>query len=269
MTKKIIACIIVRMNSTRLPKKALSDLNGLPLTLQLIRRLKCSKNISNIVVCTSSHPDDAILLDKANDWGVDSYAGSQKDVLSRLIDVCDLYEADAVLRITGDNPFTDSDNIDRLIEHHIDTSSEYTRTNRLPLGVTAEVMSANMLKKLHKSILDPDQTEYMSFFAFNSDMFHCEVLDPLEGQERPYYSLTVDYPKDLELVRRIYSELSINGSIPTLDSVIQFLDQDINYKPISKNTLVKLPENNEIKYSVLIKMLDDEAEKSKIINALR
>ena len=151
MNKKIIACIIVRMNSTRLPRKALSDLNGLPLTLQLIKRLKLSKNISNIVVCTSNHPGDAILLEKASEWGVDSYAGSQKDVLSRLINVSNLYKADAVLRITGDNPFTDADNIDRLIEHHINTSSEYTRTNRLPLGVTAEVMDANMLKKLHKS----------------------------------------------------------------------------------------------------------------------
>ncbi len=269
MTKKIIACIIVRMNSTRLPRKALSDLNGLPLTLQLIRRLKLSRTISDIVLCTSNHPDDAILLDKANDWEVNSYAGSQEDVLSRLINVSDLYQADAVLRITGDNPFTDADNIDRLIERHISTSSEYTRTNRLPLGVTAEVMSANMLKKLHKSISNPNQTEYMSFFAFKSAMFHCEVLDPVEGQDRPYYSLTVDYPEDLDLARKIYSELSIKGSIPTLDSVIQYLDQDITYKAIDKNTLIKLPDNKEMKYSVLIQMLDDEAKKSKYINISR
>ena len=266
MNKKIIACVIVRMNSTRLPRKALSDLNGLPLTLQLIKRLKLSKNISNIVVCTSNHPSDAILLEKASEWGVDSYAGSQKDVLSRLINVSNLYNADAVLRITGDNPFTDADNIDRLIEHHINTSSEYTRTNRLPLGVTAEVMDANMLKKLHKSIPNSDQTEYMSFFAFNSDMFHCEVLDPIKGQDRPFYSLTVDYPEELELARKIYRAISISCEVPNLDSVIQYLDQDPDYKPVDKNKIIKLPDGNEMKYSELIDMLDDEAEKSKLVN---
>jgi len=51
-------------------------------------------------------------------------------VLSRLINVSELYKADMVLRITGDNPFTDVNNIDRMVVHHIKTSSEYTRTNR-------------------------------------------------------------------------------------------------------------------------------------------
>lgn len=254
------------MKSTRLPKKALADLNGIPLTLQLVKRLKLSKKINKIILCTSDHPDDAILLSKAKEWGIESYAGSQNDVLSRLIDVAKLYKADAVLRITGDNPFTDADNIDRLIERHILTSSEYTRTNRLPLGVTAEVMDTDMLTKLHKQIPDPDQTEYMSFFAFNSDLFHCEVLDPIKGQDRPFYSLTVDYPEELELARRIYRALSIKGEIPSLDSVIQYLDQDLDYKPVDKNKIIKLPGGNEMKYSELIDMLDNEAKKSKLVN---
>jgi len=233
--------------------------------LQLIRRLKLSKNISKIVLCTSDHPEDSILLDKAEKWGVEGYAGSQNDVLSRLINVSELYKADMVLRITGDNPFTDAVNIDRLIEHHIHTSSEYTRTNRLPLGVTAEVMDSSMLKVLHKSIPDPNQTEYMSFFAFNPELFHCEVLEPLQNQDRPFYSLTVDYPHELELVRKIYKELSINNSIPSIESVIRYLDQDPTYKPVDKNILIKLPNGSEMKYGELITMLDETAQKARSI----
>jgi len=213
-------------------------------------------------LCTSDHPDDSILLDKAKEWGVEGYAGSQSDVLSRLIDVSEIYKADMVLRVTGDNPFTDAVNIDQLIKHHIATSSEYTRTNRLPLGVTAEVMDTAMLTKLHKCIPDSNQTEYMSFFAFNPELFHCEVLEPLSSQDRPFYSLTIDYPDELELARKIYRKLSVNGSIPSIESVIQFLDQDSTYKSVDKGKLIKLPNGNEMKYEELISMLDETAKKA-------
>jgi len=258
-TKKVVACIIVRMKSTRLPQKALADLCGYTMMEQLIRRLKTSKTITKIVVCTSSLTSDAILLEKAKEWGVDGYAGHPEDVLSRLIDVAKIYKADMVLRITGDNPFTDVNNIDRMVVHHIKTSSEYTRTNRLPLGVTAEVMAASMLMKLHNSMPDPNQSEYMSFFAFNPQLFHCEVLKPLANQDRPYYSLTIDYPNDLELARKIYTRLSIDGSIPSLDEVISYLDQDRSYKSVEKDTLIKLTGSEVMKFSELIQMLDEKA----------
>ena len=266
--KNIVACVIVRMKSVRLPKKALIDLNGSPLILQLIRRLKLAKNISKIVLCTSDHPDDSILLDKAKEWGVEGYAGSQSDVLSRLIDVSEIYKADMVLRVTGDNPFTDAVNIDQLIKHHIATSSEYTRTNRLPLGVTAEVMKTSMLAKLHNCMPDPNQSEYMSFFAFNPQLFHCEVLEPLASQDRPYYSLTIDYPNDLELARKIYTKLSIDSSIPSLDEVVSYLDQDRSYKSVEKNTLIKLPGDEVMKFSELIEMLDEKALEASNVNAI-
>ena len=268
-TKKVVACIIVRMKSTRLPKKALADLCGHTMMGQLIRRLKTSKTITNIVVCTSNLNSDAILLDKTKEWGVGGYAGHPEDVLSRLIDVAKIYKADMILRVTGDNPFTDVNNIDRMVKHHIKTSSEYTRTNRLPLGVTAEVMDAKMLAKLHNFMPNPNQSEYMSFFAFNPKLFHCEVLKPLVGQDRPYYSLTIDYPEDLELSRRIYKNLSIDGSIPELEEVISYLDQDHEYKPVDKDTLIKLPGEDAMKFSELIEMLDEKAIEATNFNALK
>lgn len=267
-TKIVIACIVVRMKSTRLPKKALADLCGFSMTEQLIRRLKTSKTITNIVVCTSSLASDAILLEKAKEWGVDGHAGHPEDVLSRLIDVAKIHKADMVLRITGDNPFTDAENIDRMVAHHIDTSSEYTRTNRLPLGVTAEVMKTSMLAKLHNCMPDPNQSEYMSFFAFNPQLFHCEVLEPLASQDRPYYSLTIDYPNDLELARKIYTKLSIGRSIPSLDEVVSYLDQDRSYKSVEKNTLIKLPGDEMMKFSELIEMLDEKALEASNVNAI-
>lgn len=261
--KRVVACIIVRMKSARLKQKALIDLCGYPMTEQLIRRLRLSKTITDIVICTSRNKEDAILLTKATEWGVKAYAGHEDDVLSRLVEVSDIYNADMVLRVTGDNPFTDAENIDRMVERHIQTGAEYTRTNRLPLGVTAEVMGRDMLKKLHSLMPDPCQSEYMSFFSFNPDIFHCEVLEPLPQQDRPYYSLTIDYPEDLALATMLYSKISPDGGIPSLDDVIHVLDNDPEYKSVDKNKSIKLPNDQSMTYEELIVMLDKLGEKAR------
>jgi len=267
--QKVLACIIVRMKSERLKEKALADLGGLPMTEQLIKRLRKSSSIDEIVICTSKSPSDEILVKKAQEWGVKAYAGHEEDVLSRLLEACEVFDSNHVLRITGDNPFTCEKNIDRLVEHHIQSNAEYSRTGRLPLGMTSEVMSKPMLKKLHDLMPDPNQSEYMSFFSFNPDVFHCEVLDPLDGQDRPYYSLTVDYPEDLKLANKLYGQLCPDGGVPALSDVIKLLDEDDSYGGVSKDTEIKLPEGETMSFEELILMLDKLRDKSRLLNRSR
>ena len=81
-TYKTIACIAVRMKSKRLKRKALLEIEGKPMTLCLIERLRMSKSIEQIVICTSTNEQDRILLDLAKEWQVDALAGSESDVLS-------------------------------------------------------------------------------------------------------------------------------------------------------------------------------------------
>jgi hypothetical protein len=61
------------------------------------------------------------------------------------------------------------------------------------------------------------------------------------------------------LARKIYTRLSIDGSIPSLDEVISYLDQDRSYKSVEKDTLIKLPGGEGMKFSELIEMLDEKA----------
>ena len=257
---RVIACIIVRMHSKRLPRKALADILGKPMTLRIIERLRLAKTIDEIVICTSTHPDDQILLEKAREWGVSAIAGSEEDVLARLILAADTFKADYVLRVTGDNVFTDSQIIDRMVQHHIETGSEYTRTNGLPIGVTAEVLSTGMLKRLH-SLIDPSQTEYMMLFAFDPERFHCEVLDIPEGIRRPTYSLTIDFPADIELARKLYASLPDHeGGGPSLTDIIKALDEDPNYMGVAADAPVKMPAGGSITFQELLDMLDQRAD---------
>ena len=53
--------ITVRTSSTRLPRKAILDINGKPTIQYLIENIKKSKLADKIILCTSEEPDDDIL----------------------------------------------------------------------------------------------------------------------------------------------------------------------------------------------------------------
>jgi spore coat polysaccharide biosynthesis protein SpsF len=233
------------------------------MTLRLIERLKMAKTIDEIVICTSTHPDDAILVDLAQQWGVKALIGSEDDVLSRLILAANLYKADAVIRVTGDNVLTDPKTIDQMVVHHINKNADYTRTNGLPLGVTAEIMSATMLPRLHQIMPDPNLSEYMMLYAFDPEHFHCEVFDAPAEVSRPHYSLTVDTPADLELIRHLYAELSTSDGGPTIRDVVALLDKNPNLlHAISSESPIRMPGGTTITFGELITLLSERAERA-------
>lgn len=55
----------IRDKATRLPKKVLLPIKGKTVTEHLIDRLKLAKLPDLIVLCTSTHPDDKVLVDIA------------------------------------------------------------------------------------------------------------------------------------------------------------------------------------------------------------
>lgn len=238
---RVIACIAVRMNSTRLPRKALADIEGKPMLLRIVERLRTAKSIDRIVVCTSSHPDDAVLVELAEAWGIDAIAGNENDVLSRFIAAGTRFDADLVVRVTGDNVLTDPEYIDRLVELQQREMSEYARVAGLPLGVTAEVMTLNMMRVLHAAMGDPSMSEYLVFYAFDPTTYDCSVLIADETVHRPDYALTVDTPGDLELVRRLYRELPSGDAGPRLEAVIELLGDDPSYEGVPAESPIKLP----------------------------
>ena len=68
----MVNCILitVRTSSTRLPKKAILDINGKPAIQYLIENIKKSKSADKIILCTSEESDDDILCQIATDCGI-------------------------------------------------------------------------------------------------------------------------------------------------------------------------------------------------------
>ena len=222
---KSVILIAVRMKSARLPGKALTEIEGKPLIEHIIDRLKMAKIPESIVVCTSTHPDDEILVEVAKRNGIKWFRGSEDDVLRRFIEAAEEEGADMVVRTTGDNPLTDPVYIDRTLKHHIEAGAEYTYVEGLPEGTKPEIISTSALKKCWELADNPECSEYMTLYFKNSGMFKTAKIVADPEVFRPNYRLTVDAPEDLMLMREIYKRLRPWG-IFSLQEVIELLDRN-------------------------------------------
>ena len=75
--------IPVRLSNTRLPKKALKEINGIPVIKYLIDRIKKSKKIRNVIVCTTKNEKDDELVNFLEKENYMFSRGNENDILNR------------------------------------------------------------------------------------------------------------------------------------------------------------------------------------------
>ena len=140
-----LVIIQARMESTRLPGKALLPLAGKPLICHVIERSLAISGITGVVLATGDTPENRVLLDLAGSMGIGFFAGSPDDVLDRYCRAAERFPGDPVIRITGDNPFTDPDEASKTLKFYHDMNAEYAVAEGLPLGTGVEVVSRRAL----------------------------------------------------------------------------------------------------------------------------
>lgn len=223
---RTLILVAVRMKSTRLPGKALLPIAGKPVLHHLIDRLRLAAAVGEIVLCTSTHPQDGVLLAEAAKLGIPAYAGSEDDVMARFLDVAEQRGADVVVRVTGDNPLTDPGAIAAMVRQHCAEGADYTFTEDLPRGTRPEVISVPALQRAHDMAEDPSGSEYMTlYFKGNPSVFamgRWSVPEP--ALRRPEFRLTLDTPEDLKVLEFVYGRLYQPGRVFPLSAVIELLD---------------------------------------------
>lgn len=252
---KTVACIIARTNSKRLPQKVLKIINGKAMIEHIIENVKEIKEIDEIYICSSKNEEDKILEKIAEKNEIKFYGGSEKAVIERMLDVAEKEKAINIIRITGDNIFTDKFFLEEMLKWHKIKNVDYTRTEYISIGATAEIMKVDALKDCYKSI-DPDKSEYLFLYMFNPQKYKCLTLIPEEKYQRVYSSLTVDTEADWKRTEFIFEKLK--------DAINYFNIIELNKKDkipnfeIDKDIQIKLPDNEEISYYLFRKKLEEK-----------
>jgi len=201
-----VAIVQARMGSSRLPGKTMADILGKPILWHLINRLRYSQLLDKIVIATTDNTKDETILELARKSGIDSYAGSEDDVLDRYYQAAKKYNAEVVVRITADCPLIDAHVVDKVINRFLEGDYDYA-TNILirtyPDGLDVEVMSFSALEKAWREDRNPAWREHVTpYIMRHPEKF--KIHNITNEKDYSYMRWTVDTIEDLTFVRKIY-----------------------------------------------------------------
>lgn len=199
------------MRSTRLPGKVLLPLVGKPALERMIERVKKSKYVDEIVVATTIHPADDLIVSLTKEIGVPFFRGSEEDVLSRVLGAAESVQGDIIVELTGDCPLMDWRLVDRGIEEFFNDNYDYasnTINPTFPNGFDVQVFPTKILAEVAKLTQDPIDRVHVSYYIYTHPKrfkLHNWVAD--KDDVGPELRVTLDEQADYDLLKVIYEEL--------------------------------------------------------------
>lgn len=211
MAPRVVAIIQARMASSRLPGKVLADLGGQPVLAWVVRRAGRTKGIGQVVVATSIAAEDDAVAAFCKEQDCACSRGSLYDVLDRYRQAAHEYDAQVIVRLTGDCPLIDPGMLEENLRTFLGAKPPLDfAANRLPgertipIGLDAEFCTLSALETAWREAQKPHQREHvMPFFYEHSDRFR--ILHIKHSQDYGHYRWTVDTPEDLDLMRQVVS----------------------------------------------------------------
>lgn len=217
--------IQARMGSSRLPGKVLKTLAGKTILQHLVDRMKRSSLVDQLVVATTTNPEDDAIAFYCESNNINCYRGSEWDVLDRYYQAALPYSPDTIIRVTSDCPLNSFRVVDFVIEEFIKSSKDYfSNSNNEPDyledGFDVEVFRFNALETAWKEAKLLSEREHVTPFIKYSGKFSC-------GWKKfhPAYQhkLSVDTAQDFAAVEAIFQHLkdTQDFSIPEVMDVLQ------------------------------------------------
>ena len=206
----IAIILLARSGSKRLPNKHFYKLTSEYTAIEYcIKRLKKSKKVKKIILCTTKKKEDNKFNNICNKHKIQIFQGSEKNVLKRVIDCAKDNSIKTVVRITGDCPIIDPKIIDECINIHFDKKSDYT-TNTLKLsfpdGLDVEVISIDTLIKSQKNSKNKSNKEHVTQYIRRSKLFKKQNFkNPINYSNRRW---TLDDYNDFIFIKKVVNHFS-------------------------------------------------------------
>jgi 3-deoxy-manno-octulosonate cytidylyltransferase (CMP-KDO synthetase) len=146
MKKKIIGLIPTRLNSSRLPNKALLEIQDIPLIIHTYKRAKLSKKIDDVYICcddekiynvAKKYKAKCIITSRHHANGTERIGEAYKSLNQKY---------DLIVDIQGDEPLISPIHIDQVIAEHI---KNYDHADIiLPTLLSSQKNNTNIARKI-------------------------------------------------------------------------------------------------------------------------
>lgn len=226
---KTVAIIQARMGSTRLPGKILKEIMGKTVLQHVVERVQQVESIDEIVIATTTHAQDDVVVQAAIDYGVAYFRGSQDDVLERYYLAAKENKANVVVRITSDCPLIDPKVTDEIIKffnkenYDIVTNASSDLIQRTyPRGLDTEVFAFHQLERAFKGANKNYQREHVTPYIYENSSRIFYYKNTVDYSK---YRWTVDTEDDFRLITEIYHHLYQGKHDFYLSDIVKLLEQ--------------------------------------------
>ena len=239
-SENVVIALIARLKSQRLPNKVLKPFLNDLLIADLYTKLDASKYTKAVFLATSKLAEDMPLVQEAEHRNMKIFKGHAVSVIDRMLSLAWQEKAGAIFRVTGDNPFTDTNLVDEMILLYQQNDLDYVRVNNVPFGVSAELFSTKYLWNLYLKMDNPMYSEYLSWFILNDKDVKMGCIDIESNVENlDSINLSIDYPEDLE---NSYTMLKrINKKQITDITITDIVRNSTNFPRVDPTKEIKLP----------------------------
>ncbi len=229
---KTTIIVQARMGSSRFPGKILKPILGEPVLFRQLERIRKATSFDNLVVATTTRPDDDVIAEECKKRNYDVYRGSNENLLDRHFKAAQLYDTESVVKIPSDCPLIDPQVIDRVIGYYQHKRFKYDFVSNLhpqsyPDGNDVEIMSLDVLENAWKHAEKNFELEHTTPYIWdNPDKFRIgNVLWEKGIDLSKSHRFTIDYVEDYEFINRVYEELYPSYPDFSLNDILDLLSQ--------------------------------------------
>ncbi|MDP3791540.1 MAG: acylneuraminate cytidylyltransferase [Candidatus Omnitrophota bacterium] len=224
--QKVSVIIQARLGSTRLPGKAMMDLCGKTVLARAINAAKRAKTVDSVCVATSTGEAGEIISAEASKNKVISFKGSEEDVLDRYAKAALRLGSDVIVRVTADNPLTETSFIDLCVNKITSTRCDLVTMKNIPYGSGVEVVRRDTLIAVSRAARRAHDREHVTTYIYkNTEIFNVCYLEPIPKLRRPDIRVTLDTMDDYCALYKIFNKFSgISADKKRLERVIKFID---------------------------------------------
>ncbi|MCZ2721215.1 glycosyltransferase family protein [Marinomonas sp. 15G1-11] len=247
---RVSAFIQARMGSSRLPGKVLKEINGIPVILHIVMRLKQSRYIDNIVLLTSFNKENDELVELAKHHNINVFRGSEENVLERFQQASQAFPSEHIIRITGDSPFVDAGICDLLLQAYFNKQVDYAfLSERFAEGVDCEVFSSSILAALDASVLRASEREHVTLHFYENKRKQFFTYEMENITDDSLYRFTLDTLEDWLVIKELarFTDDTVNINYQCIKELMdaQPYIKEINSKVVRNEGLVISLQNEE------------------------
>lgn len=206
-----LTIIQARMGSSRLPGKSLRELNGKPLIDHVIERaLSAFEKERTVLATTDKTEDNELASHVIKRFGIEVYRGDSDDVRSRFLQIGEMWGAEAITRITADDPFKDPLHLKLSQESLLVSDADYYNNFEpkiYPIGMDVESFRFKALQTNAKVDYSIESIEHVTFGLRKQ-----ASLKRLHQSGIPEFittRLTIDTERDFMFCERVAEKIGI------------------------------------------------------------